>query len=162
MFAAQTSVVWALWVPSRHSLNNILFPSSLQKLGRIGCNHSLHKSTLRSSKRSLMAEYLLELKMYGRILSEKKRKVSQRKFRCSPQVCLRSSSPWLPPPFQSLSKGRIISKRLEWWLLHSPSKPGRTTEKSLGDPSEKGRVDHAYQWIPSSSGYQLLVCNLPL
>lgn len=73
----------------------------------------------------------------GGYFPEKKRKVSQRKFRCSPQVCLRSSSPWLPPPFQSLSKGRIISKRLEWWLLHSPSKPGRTTEKSLGDPSEK-------------------------
>lgn len=161
MFAAQTSVVWALWVPSRHSLNNILFPSSLQKLGRIGCNHSLHESTLRSSKRSLMAEYLLELKMYGRILSWKKErfhnKNSDAVHKC---VCVAPHCGFLLF-FSLLLNAELYLRDLNGghYTLY---KPGRITEKSLGDPSEKGRVEHEYQWIPLTSGYQSLGCNLPL
>lgn len=68
-----TSVVWSFWVLSRHSLNIILFPSSLPKLRKTVCNHSLHKGTLGSSLRSLIAEYLLELKIHVRILSWKQK-----------------------------------------------------------------------------------------
>lgn len=64
-------------------------------------------------------------------------------------------------PFSLLLNAELYLRDLNggYYTLY---KPGRITEKSLGDPSEKGRVEHEYQWIPLTSGYQSLGCNLPL